>query len=261
MSIVRQCELLDVNRSSYYYAPVPVDPTTLALMNRIDELYTKLPYYGSPKITRQLNREGWGINHKRIERLMQIMGIQAIYPKPNTSQAHPEHETYPYLLKGLNVNHPNHVWGTDITYIRALNVWFYLTVILDWYSRYVITWRLSASLSAAFCCAALEEAVTIALPGFHNSDQGSQYTSEEYLAVLKRHPDIRISMDGRGRCFDNIFTERLWRTVKYEEVYLRDYTSYEHAHQSLGRYFHTYNHERLHQSLDYQTPAEVYFAN
>lgn len=167
------------------------------------------------------------------------MGIQAIYPHPNTSRAHPEHTTYPYLLKGLTINHPNHVWGTDITYIRALGMWFYLTAILDWYSRYVISWRLSPSLSAGFCVEALEEALSSAIPRFHNSDQGSQYTADEYLDTLHAYPEIKISMDGRGRCFDNIFTERLWCTVKYEEVYLHDYTSYEHAHESLGNYFQT----------------------
>ena len=190
---------------------------------------------------------------------MQEMGIQAIFPKKSTSKPHPGHQKYPYLLNGVNINHPNQVWGTDITYVRAQNAWFYLVAILDWYSRYVISWQLSPSLNVDFCIAALTESLKTALPKIHNSDQGSQFTAEEYLALLKAYPEVKISMDGRGRCFDNIFTERLWRTVKYEEVYLHDYASYTEAHDSLDRYFIKYNHRRLHQSLNYQTPAEVYF--
>lgn len=230
-------------------------------MHRIDQIYTRHPYYGSPRITAQLQRDGIVANHKRVERLMRRMGLQAMYPKPHTSQSHPAHPVYPYLLRGLTINHPNHVWGTDITYVRAQGQWFYLVAILDWLSRYVISWRLSPSLSVGSCVAALEAALAIGIPDVHNSDQGSQFTSAEYLAVLQCHPQIRISMDGRGRCFDNIFTERLWRTVKYEEVYLHDYQSYEEAHASLGRYFHTYNHERLHSALNYRTPAEIYLKN
>lgn len=228
-------------------------------MHKIDEIYTDMPFYGAVKITRELKQQGYAINHKRIERLMSEMGIQAIFPKKNLSKSHPEHQKYPYLLKCLKIVRSNQVWGTDITYIRAFNTWFYLTVILDWYSRYVISWRLSPSLTVDFCVAALEEALKVALPEYHNSDQGSQYTAAEYLNVLQAYPEIKISMDGRGRCFDNIFTERLWRTVKYEEVYLHDYTSYDHAHDSLDKYFTTYNNRRLHQSLDYQTPQRVYF--
>lgn len=260
ISIVRQCQLLGVNRSSYYYEPVPVDPEDISLMRRIDEIYTQFPYYGAPRITARLSREYIKpINHKKVERLMRLMGICAIYPKKKTSQPYPWHVRYPYLLNGLDINRPNQVWGTDITFVRAANLWFYLTVILDWFSRYVIAWKLSRSLGIQFCVAVLEEALKIARPEIHNSDQGSQFTSENYLSILKRYPEIKISMDGRGRCFDNIFCERLWRTVKYEEVYLHDYRSYEDAENSLGRYFETYNHERLHQSLNYQTPAEVYF--
>jgi len=231
----------------------------LELTRKIDEIYTDMPYYGAVKMTKALKRQGYPINHKRIERLMRDMGLQAIFPKQNLSKPHPAHQKYPYLLRGININHPNHVWGTDITYVRAMNTWFYLVVILDWYSRYVISWRLSPRLSVDFCVATLEEALKQAMPGIHNSDQGSQFTAEEYLALLKTHPEIKISMDGRGRCFDNIFTERLWRTVKYEEVYLHDYTSYDHAYDSLDKYFIKYNTRRLHQSLDYQTPQEVYF--
>ncbi len=229
-------------------------------MNRIDEIYTKFPYYGSPKITEQINRE-WKrpINHKRIERLMRIMQIQAIIPKKNLSKRNKTHPIYPYLLNTVNIDYPNKVWGTDITYVRANGIWFYLVAILDWYSRYVLSWRLSDSMETDFCVATLKEALKIAIPDYHNSDQGSQFTAEQYLAVLKSHSNIQISMDSRGRCFDNIFTERLWRTVKYEEVYLKDYHSFSEAEKSLREYFQIYNNERLHQSLNYQTPAEVFF--
>jgi putative transposase len=252
--------LLGISRSSYYYQPAPENAKNLALMRRIDEIYTELPYYGALKITAQLCRElPEKVNCKRIARLMRLMGIQAIFPKKNTSQPHPEHEHYPYLLNGLGINHPNQVWGTDITFVRARNLWFYLVAIIDWYSRYVLAWKLSRTLETGFCATALEQALSLAIPEIHNSDQGSQFTSEEYLAIIKQYPQIRISMDSRGRCFDNIFTERLWRSVKYEEVYLRDYETFDDARQSLGRYFKTYNEIRLHQSLGYRTPAEVYF--
>lgn len=230
-------------------------------MNKIDEIYTEFPYYGSPRITAELKRRSLIVNHKRIERLMGVMGIEAVYPKKksNLSQNRTLHKTYPYLLNGFDINHPNHVWGTDITYVRAANMWFYLVAILDWYSRYVVSWKLSKTLSVGFCIAALKEALKTAHPDIHNSDQGVQFTAEEYLEVLKRHPDIKISMDGRGRCFDNIFTERLWRSVKYDEVYLHDYGSYSEAEQSLDKYFIKYNTRRLHESLGYRPPAEVYF--
>jgi putative transposase len=258
ISIIRQCELIDINRSTLYYEEKPETPENISLMRRIDELYTKFPYYGSPRITAQLKREGLAINHKRIERLMRVMGLEALYPKPNTSKSRPLHPKYPYLLNGLDINHPNQVWGTDITYIRAEDSWFYLVAILDWFSRYVLSWQLSPSLNVEFCLAALNDALAISSPEIHNSDQGSQFTDKDYIVILQQNK-ILISMDSRGRCFDNIFTERLWRTVKYEEVYLHDYRSYEEAHASLAKYFTTYNTERLHQALNYQTPAEVYF--
>lgn len=258
ISVIRQCEIVGLHRSAYYYRPAHVSQRDLDLMRRMDEIYTALPYYGSPKITAQLQRQGIGVNHKAVERLMRVMGIQAVVPKKNTSKPHPAHIHYPYLLNGLEINHPNHVRGTDITYVRAYGIWFYLVAILDWYSRYVVAWRLSLSMSAEFCIGALHDALMIAVPDIHNSDQGSRFTAEEYTGIPKTS-NIQISMDGRGRCFDNIFTERLWRTVKYEEVYLHEYRSFEEAHDSLTRYFHTYNHRRLHQSLGYLTPAEVYF--
>lgn len=229
-------------------------------MNRIDEMYTEFPCYGYRKITKQLRRDKLLVNHKRIARLMQEMGLKAIIPKRNLSKASKENQKYPYLLKEVDINHPNHVWGTDITYIRACKTWFYLVAILDWYSRYVVAWKLSPSMQADFCVDCLDEALKVSQPEIHNSDQGSQFTSEVYLSTLKQYPDIQISMDGRGRCFDNIFTERLWRSVKYEEVYLREYTSWDEAENSLARYFDKYNNKRLHQSLNYQTPAEVYFS-
>ena len=229
-------------------------------MRRIDEIYTAFPYYGSPKITAELHRQGVIVNHKAVERLMRVMGIQALVPRRNTSKPHPSHPRYPYLLNGLDINRPNQVWGTDITYVRANGIWFYLAAILDWHSRYVLAWKLSQNMSGEFCRAALEDALMIARPEIHNSDQGSQFTAEEYTGILKRH-NVQISMDGRGRCFDNIFTERLWRTVKYEEVYLHEYRTFPEAEDSLSRYFQAYNHRRIHQSLGYQTPAEIYFKN
>lgn len=258
ISIVRQCELLGLNRSRYYYQPRPVSECAQLLLRRIDEIYTEFPYYGSPKITAELQRQGMRVNHKAVERLMRVLGLQAVVPKKNTSQPHPKHPVYAYLLNGLDINRPNQVWGTDITYVRASGMWFYLAAILDWHSRYVVAWRLSPGISADFCRATLEDALRVALPEIHNSDQGSQFTAEEYTNLLKAN-GIQISMDGRGRCFDNIFTERLWRTVKYEEVYLHDYGSLAEARVSLDKYFQVYNHRRVHQSLGYQTPAEVYF--
>lgn len=228
-------------------------------MSRIDEIYTKCPYYGALKITAQLNREGQAINHKRVERLMRLMGIQAIFPKRNLSKNGKKHIKYPYLLKELDINRPNQVWGTDITFVRAPDQWFYLAAIIDWHSRYVLSWKLSRSLETDFCLDCLEEALRIAIPEIHNSDQGVQFTSAEYLAILEARESIRISMDGRGRCFDNIFTERLWRNVKYEEIYLKEYPSFAQAEQSLAGYFHIYNYERIHESLNYLTPAEAYF--
>lgn len=230
-------------------------------MHRIDAIYNEFPYYGEPRITAQLHRDGVVVNHKRVERLLRVMGLQAIHPRKNLSKPHPQHATYPYLLSGLAITAPNQVWGTDITYVRALGDYFYLVALLDWYSRFVIAWQLSTTMHVSFCVANLERALTKAQPQIHNSDQGSQFTADEYLSTLSTYPDIQISMDGRGRCMDNIFTERLWRSVKYEEVYLKDYHSFAEAQTSLADYFHKYNYRRLHQSLNYKTPAEVYFNN
>ena len=259
--VVRQCQLLGLNRSNVYYRPVPVSGFDLSLMKKIDELYTELPFYGSPKITKHLQLvEGLTVNHKRIERLMAEMGLYAIVPQRNTSKPNPQYPVFPYLLKSKKIICPNQVWGTDITFVRGKGLWFYLVAVLDWYSRYVLSWQLSKTLTADFCVEALSQALKIALPEIHNSDQGSQFTSFEYIETLKQYPKIRISMDGRGRCFDNIFTERLWRTVKYEEVYLHDYQNYDEAQESLSHYFKLYNTRRLHSSLNYQTPERVYFS-
>ena len=229
-------------------------------MSNIDEIYTELPFYGSPKITKELKNQGIIVNHKKIERLMGKMGLQALVPQKNTSKPHPDHPVFPYLLRTKRIIYPNQVWGTDITFIRAKGLWFYLVAILDWYSRYVLSWQLSRTLTADFCVNALDQALTIARPEIHNSDQGSQFTSFEYIAKLREYPEIQISMDGRGRCFDNIFTERLWRTVKYEEVYLKEYQSFDEAQESLNSYFNLYNTRRLHESLNYLTPQKVYFS-
>lgn len=228
-------------------------------MDLIDQVYTKFPFYGSRRITKQLKRLGETVNRKRIKRLMGEMGIEPIYPHPHTSTPHPDHQIYPYLLKGVTASSPNHIWGVDITYIRMQKEWLYLVAILDWYSRYVVAWELSDSLAVEFCLAALETALKVNSPIIHNSDQGSQFTSDDYLSLLLSHPQIAISMDGRGRCMDNIFTERFWRTLKYEEVYLKDYATPREARQSIDEYIRLYNQDRMHSSLDDLTPAEVYF--
>lgn len=228
-------------------------------MRAIDAVYTAHPFYGSRRIAQHLRRsDRLAINRKRIQRLMRRMGIEGIAPKRRTSKPNPDHQTYPYLLRGLAIRHPNQVWGTDITYIPLAHGHVYLIAIIDWFSRYVVSWELSASLDTAFCTVALERALASAIPAIHNSDQGCQYTSAAYLDVLRSHPAIQISMDGRGRCMDNIFTERLWRSVKYEDVYLKQYRTIDEVRAGLTAYFTFYNHERVHQALDYRTPAEVY---
>lgn len=261
LSIRRQCELLQLNRSSYYYEAEPVSDEDIILMHEIDEIYTKRPFYGWPRITEQLKQNGYRVNHKRVYRLMKVMGIEAVFPRKNLSKADKSHLVYPYLLQDLRIERANQVWGVDITYIRLKNEFLYLVAIMDWYSRYVVSWELSDNMSVWFCKQALQKALTVGIPEIHNSDQGSQFTSEEYLALLQGNPNVRISMDHTGRCFDNIFTERLWRTIKYEEVYLKSYESPREAHQSLSSYITFYNEERLHSSLGYQTPAKLYITN
>jgi putative transposase len=247
-----------MNRSGLYYEPVEDDALTLTLMRLIDEQYTKTPFYGSRKILMFLREAGYAVNRKRVQRLMQKMGLYGICPGPNTSKREQEHRIWPYLLKGLEIVRPNQVWSTDITYIRLEKGFLYLVAILDWYSRYVLAWRLSNSLEAGFCVEALDEALTCGRPEIFNTDQGCQFTSEGFTRRLLES-DIRISMDSRGRALDNIFVERLWRSVKYEDVYLKGYQTVGEAQEGLARYFAFYNIERYHQSLGYQTPAVVHF--
>lgn len=257
--IVTQAKLLGISRASVYYHPAPVNPYDLQLMHRIDELFTDMPYYGVMRITSQLRRERHKVNEKRIRRLMRNMGLVALYPKPHLSRNDIPHPVFPYLLRGVPIVRPNQVWGTDITYIRMKQGYLYLVAFLDWYSRYVLSWRLSTLLTAEFVIEAAKEALAVGIPEITNSDQGVQFTSADYLTMW--NPETtRISMDGRGRAMDNIFTERLWRSVKYEEVYLKNYDSVLDAKDGLTNYFDTYNNRRLHQALKYQTPAEVYFS-
>jgi putative transposase len=260
LSISRQCQLVGLARSSFYYQAAQEIPENLNLMRLLDEQYTRTPFYGSPRLTHWLRQRGYQVNHKRVERLMRRMGIQAVYPKPKLSQPGKEHRIYPYLLEGLCIEKPNQVWSTDITYVRLQQGFLYLVAILDWHSRYVVSWELSNSLDTSFCLSALERGLEQARPEIFNSDQGSQFTSQEFTGRLEA-ARIRISMDGRGRAFDNIFIERLWRTVKYEEVYLKSYQSVREAEFSLGLYFQFYNRERLHQALDYRTPHQVHFGS
>jgi putative transposase len=226
-------------------------------MRLIDEVYLKHPYYGSPCMTDALRRMGHAVNYKRVERLMRVMGLQAVVPGPHTSRPHPEHRIYPYLLRDLNIEAPDHVWCADITYVPMQKGFMYLVAVMDWYSRYVLSWEISNSLDAGFCVDALQEALRMGCPAIFNTDQGSQFTSDEFTQTLL-DAGIRISMDGRGRARDNIFIERLWRTVKYEDIYLKGYEDGRALHAGLTRYFHFYNHERQHRSLGKRTPAACY---
>jgi len=258
MSVRRQCELIDLNRSTLYYLPATQTELNLELMRRIDEQYTKTPFYGGPRMTAQLRRAGYEVNHKRVQRLMQQMGLQAIYPKPRTSQKGAEVTIYPYLLQDLKIVRPNQVWSADITYVPMTGGFMYLVAILDWFSRYVLAWQVSNTLEGYFCVETLQQALSRGQPEIFNTDQGVQFTARSFTSTLEV-ARVRISMDGRGRVFDNIFVERLWRTVKYEDIYLHDYASVPALKTGLQRYFTFYNQERLHQSLGYRTPAEVHF--
>ena len=257
--ISRQAELLGLSRASVYRAPLPLSAEDLSLVAAVDHLYTAHPYYGTRRLAHVLSQEGFDVGRKRIRRVMQILGLEALYPKPNTSKGDHLHRVHPYLLSKLSAQYPNHVWGTDITYIRLTGGFCYLVALLDWYSRYVVHWELSPTLEIPFCLDNISRALETALPVIQNSDQGSHFTSPQYVGLLKEK-DIAISMDGRGRCMDNIFTERLWRTVKYEDVYLKGYATFDEARLGLASYFRFYNEERPHQSLAYQTPASLYFA-
>jgi len=258
LSIRRQCELLSVCRSGMYYKTEPTGEEELALMRRIDEMHLQVPFYGSRRLTVELRAEGRVVNRKRVQRLMRVMGLEAMAPKPDTSKPSPEHRVYPYLLKGLDVCRVDQVWASDITYIPMSVGFCYLIAIMDWYSRRVLSWRLSNTLDSGFCVEALQEALSgFGPPKIFNTDQGSQFTAEAFTGVL-RERSIDISMDGRGRCIDNVFVERLWRSLKYEEVYLHAYDDLNEARSGIGRYFDFYNTERRHQSLGYQTPAAFY---
>jgi putative transposase len=259
--VARQCALAGLSRSSYYHQSLPgiESEENLALMRMIDELYLKRPFYGAPRMTHWLMQLGYRINHKRVERLMRLMELQAIVPGPHTSKPHPEHVVYPYLLRGLAISVPNQVWCADITYVPMRRGYLYLVALMDWFSRYVLAWELSNSLETAFCLEALDRALEGAQPDIFNSDQGTQFTSEGFTGRLLR-AGVRISMDGRGRVTDNIFIERLWRSVKYEEIYVRDYADGRSARKGLAEYFHFYNTERPHQSLGNRTPSDLYFA-
>jgi len=259
LSVRRQCALLGLSRRGLYYRPVDESARNLQFMRLIDEVYTQRPFYGVRKMTAHLRRAGEAVNPKRVRRLMREMGLEAIYPKPRLSLAGEGHPRYPYLLKGLLIDRPDQVWCADITYLRLRRGFLYLAAVMDWSSRRVLSWELSGSLEADFCLQALQEALRQGTPEIFNTDQGVQFTCEAFTGALKAQ-GVKISMDGRGRCYDNIFVERLWRTVKYEEVYLRDYADPVEARQGLKAYFRFYNEQRPHQALDYRTPAEVYFA-
>jgi len=260
ISVRRQCELLGLSRSSNYYRSQRKNwQDDLALKKLIDEQYTEDPAYGTRRMTRWLRRQGHRINRKRVIRLMRELGLAGIAPKKNLSKPHPAHKIYPYLLRHLPVTRPDQVWCSDITYIRLKGGFVYLTVVMDWYSRYILSWELSNTLDAGFCVSALQRALaTRNRPDIFNTDQGSQYTSSAFTGILLDN-DIRISMDGRGRAFDNIFVERFWRTLKYEHIFLHDFTSVSEARQSIGEWIQKYNEKRLHSSLDYRPPAEIYF--
>ena len=249
-SIRQQCELLDINRSNLYYHPVGESKENLELMRRLDEQYTRTPYYGVLRMTAVLRRQGYEVGPKRIRRLLRTMGLEAIYQKPDTSQPNPEHQIYPYLLRGLSIERCNQVWSTDITYVRLTTGFVYLMAVVDWYSRYVLGWALSTTLEADFCIEAVGTLLKQGRCEIFNTDQGAQFTTPRFTQPLLDH-DIQVSMDGRGRALDNIFVERLWRTVKYEYIYLQEIDTVQEARLGLQNYFYFYNHERIHQSLDY----------
>jgi putative transposase len=259
ISVRRQCALIGLPRATYYYEPASESAFNLRLMRLIDEQYMKTPFYGWPRMTAHLRRQGYAVNHKRVQRLMQVMGLQAIYPKPKTSVAGYGHKVYPYLLHGLQITRPNQVWSADITYVPLMHGFMYLVAIIDWFSRYVLAWQLSNTLESRFCLDALRQALLAGHPEIFNTDQGVQFTALEFIGCLEV-AGIHISMDGRGRAVDNIFIERLWRSVKYEDIYLKDYASVPELDAGLNAYFRFYNFDRPHQSLDYRTPAEVHAA-
>ena len=257
MSVRRQCELLDLGRSTWHYRSVEESSDNLRLMRLIDEQFLRTPFYGSRRMAVWLQSEGQAANRKRVQRLMRVMGIEAIYPKPNTTRRNPKHQVFPYLLRGVEIQRPDHVWSTDITYVPMPRGFMYLTAVIDWYSRYVLSWRLSNSLDGRFCLEALEDALLAGQPEIFNTDQGVQYTAAAFTGRLQQ-AGVAISMDGRGRALDNVFVERLWRSVKYESLYLHGFRTPPQLQRGLEDYFDFYCHRRPHQGLDYRTPAEVY---
>lgn len=260
LSVVAQCRLLKVARSTLYWRPAATSKDDLRLMRQIDEHYLATPFYGSRRMVAVLRRDGWPVNRKRVRRLMRLMRIEAIYQKPNTSRRHPDHVVYPYLLRGLAIDRPNQVWCADITYIPMAKGFVYLVAIMDWFSRRVLAWRLSTGMETGFCVEALQEAMDrYGSPEIFNTDQGVQFTSAEFTGVLTAS-GVRISMDGKGRYLDNIFIERLWRSLKYEDVYIKAYASVREARRGIGGWLNFYNDERLHQALGYRTPRAVFRA-
>jgi putative transposase len=257
ISVCRQCELLDLPRSTFYYRPATETDENLRLMRLLDEQYMKMPFYGSRKMVEALGKKGYVVNRKRVQRLMRIMGIQALAPRRSTSRPAKGHRVFPYLLRQVEITHPDHVWSTDITYIPLHGGYVYLAAVIDWFSRYVLSWRLSNRLDSSFCLEALDEALKGGKPEIFNSDQGAQFTSLEFTSRLLDRA-VAISMDGRGRALDNVFIERFWRSLKYEDIYLKEYRTVDELYEGLVRYFLLYNRERLHQALDYQTPYQVY---
>jgi len=258
LSMRQQCALLGISRASYYYTPVPETPLNMEIMTLIDQMYLEAPYYGRVKYTEELRKRGYQVNYKRVGRLLKVLGIRAMVPGPSTSTSHKAHEKYPYLLKEIKIDHCNQVWAADITWIPTRKGYLYLVAVMDWHSRYILSWALSDSMTSDFCLSALEEAFGHGTPEIFNTDQGVQFTSSDFIDLLKCR-EVRISMDGKGRYQDNIIVERLWRSVKYEEVYLKRYECAEEAHEGLSGYIAFYNERRLHQSLSYQTPAQIYF--
>jgi putative transposase len=260
LSIVAQCQLLKVSRSTLYYQPAPVDADDLAVMRQMDEIYLERPFYGSRRMAVELERRGFVVNRKRVRRLMRLMGLEAIYPKPDTSRPHPEHKVYPYLLRGLEIDHPNQVWCADITYIPMAKGFVYLVAVMDWFSRRVLSWRLSIGMESDFCVEALTEAMERhGPPEIFNTDQGVQFTSADFIATLEGR-GVRVSMDGKGRFLDNIFIERLWRSLKYEEIFIKAYSTVNEARKGIKAWLLFYNDERPHQTLDYRTPSAVFEA-
>ena len=259
LPVIRQCEILQLSRSSVYYLPAPVPPEDLALMRRIDELHLNFPFAGARMLRDLLRLEGFGVCRERVARLMRLMGVEALYRKPNTSKRHPAHAVFPYLLRDLTITRPNHVWAMDITYIPMRRGFVYLAAVIDWATRRVLAWRLSISMTADFCIEAVKEAIAkYGTPEIFNTDQGSQFTGADFIGLLTQH-QVKISMDGQGCWRDNVFVERLWKSVKYEEVYLHAYESVTEARQGLARYLAFYNTRRPHSSLDGQTPDTAYF--